>query len=190
MLLEDDSEFETEEACMEDCQETYLKLKIDTEDYLREIAISKKKEKSVASPSPHEKPPPAFLSLLAHTDDTTGISVSQDEKRSETAANQGQDLALTSSEENAAEVQNSAENVQSADNVTPGINGTTQYATPPTNADNPQSVYRMEKLKMPKFSGDVREFAIFKADFRHLVESRYSKHDAITLLRASLQGKP
>ena len=55
MLLKDDSEFETEEAWMEDCQDTYLKLKIDTEDYLKEVAISKEKEKSVGSPSPHEK---------------------------------------------------------------------------------------------------------------------------------------
>ena len=36
MILEEDTEFEQEELSMEDCQETYLKLKIDTEDYLRE----------------------------------------------------------------------------------------------------------------------------------------------------------
>ena len=192
MLLEDDSEFETEEARMEDCQEIYLKLKIDTEDYLREIAISKEKEKLVGSPSPHEKTTTGISVIVSPHDDTTGIPMSQDEKHLETVANQGENLAIspTSSEENAAEVQNSAKNVQSADNVTPGINGTTQYTTPPTNANNPQSAFRMKKPKMPEFSGDVREFAIFKADFKHLVESRYSKRDAITLLRASLQGKP
>ena len=43
---------------------------------------------------------------------------------------------------------------------------------------------------MPKFSGDLREFAIFKADFKHLVEGRYIKRDSITILRASLNGKP
>ena len=43
---------------------------------------------------------------------------------------------------------------------------------------------------MPKFWGDVREFAIFKADFKHLVEARYSKCDSITILRASLNRKP
>ena len=43
---------------------------------------------------------------------------------------------------------------------------------------------------MPQFSRDVREFAIFKADFKHLVEARYSKHDSITILRASLIRKP
>ena len=43
---------------------------------------------------------------------------------------------------------------------------------------------------MQKFSGDVRDYSTFKADFKHLGETRYSKRDAITLLRASLQGKP
>ena len=43
---------------------------------------------------------------------------------------------------------------------------------------------------MPNFSGDVREFAIFKADFKHLVEVRCSKRDSITILRASLNGEP
>lgn len=43
---------------------------------------------------------------------------------------------------------------------------------------------------MSKFCGDIRDYVIFKSDFKHLVETRYSKRDAIILLRASLQGKP
>ena len=50
--------------------------------------------------------------------------------------------------------------------------------------------FKMEKPKMPKFSGDVREYGVFRDDFKHAVESRYSKRDAITYLRACLQGKP
>ena len=43
---------------------------------------------------------------------------------------------------------------------------------------------------MPKFCGDVRDYVIFKADFKHLVETiRYRKRDTITL-KASLLGKP
>ena len=48
----------------------------------------------------------------------------------------------------------------------------------------------MEKPKLPKFSGDVREYVIFRADFKHTIESRYSKRDAITLLRTCLKDKP
>ena len=67
-------------------------------------------------------------------------------------------------------------------------NDITEQNTPPvnTNGHKTQSALRMEKPKMPKFPGDVREFAIFKADFKHLVEARYSKRDSITIVRASL----
>jgi hypothetical protein len=43
--------------------------------------------------------------------------------------------------------------------------------------------FQMEKPKLPKFYGDVREYAFFKADFKQAIESRYSKRDSITLLR-------
>ena len=71
-------------------------------------------------------------------------------------------------------------------------NDITEHNTPPVNANgnNTQSAFWMGKPKMQKFSGDVRDFAIFKTDFKHLVEGRYSKRDSITILRSSLNGKP
>lgn len=42
---------------------------------------------------------------------------------------------------------------------------------------------------MPKFSGDVREYAIFRSDFKHAIEASYSNRDAITP-GTCLQGKP
>ena len=50
--------------------------------------------------------------------------------------------------------------------------------------------FKMKKLKMPKFYGDVREYAIFRADFKHAIESWYSKRDTIMFLCTCLQGKP
>lgn len=50
--------------------------------------------------------------------------------------------------------------------------------------------FKMEKLKMPRFAGDVRDYAIFQADFRHAVDSTYSKREAILLLPTSLQRRP
>ena len=47
----------------------------------------------------------------------------------------------------------------------------------------------MEKPKLPKSTGDTREYAIFKADFKHAIEARYTKRDSITL-RTRLRGKP
>ena len=43
---------------------------------------------------------------------------------------------------------------------------------------------------MPKCSGDVREYALFRSDFKHAMQARYSKRYAITFLRTCLQGKP
>ena len=50
--------------------------------------------------------------------------------------------------------------------------------------------FKIEKPKLPKFSGDVRDYVIFRADFKHAIEDRYSNRDAITFLRSCLQGKP
>ena len=50
--------------------------------------------------------------------------------------------------------------------------------------------FKLEKPKMTKFASDVREYAIFRSDFKHAIESKYNKRDAITLLRTCLLGKP
>ena len=188
MLLEDDEQFEHKEAWMEECQEIYLKLSTDPEDFL--------KEQLVLSQSAHEESIAGTSATVSAPEETTGNSVSQDEIHTENTANQKGKTAISpssyqSSQEHVAEVQNSiADNVQGADNVI--TNDITEQNTPPINANgnNTQLAFRMEKPKMPKFSGDVREFAIFKADFKHLVEARYHKRDSITILRASLNGKP
>ncbi|KAJ8022200.1 hypothetical protein HOLleu_39614 [Holothuria leucospilota] len=52
------------------------------------------------------------------------------------------------------------------------------------------SKLKMEKPKMPKFSGDVRDYHVFKSDFMHAMGTGYSKRDAISVLRACLHGKP
>ncbi|XP_048590227.1 uncharacterized protein LOC116612667 isoform X1 [Nematostella vectensis] len=50
--------------------------------------------------------------------------------------------------------------------------------------------FKTEKPKLPKFSGDVKEYVIFKSDWNHIIYKRYMKRDAMTLLRASLTDKP
>ncbi|KAK3699223.1 hypothetical protein QZH41_002093 [Actinostola sp. cb2023] len=59
-----------------------------------------------------------------------------------------------------------------------------------SNVDTKTYSFKMEKPKIPRFSGDVRDYLTFRADFQHLVGTRYSKRDAITVLRNSLEGKP
>lgn len=43
---------------------------------------------------------------------------------------------------------------------------------------------------MPRFAGDVRDYTIFRSDFKHAVDTRCSKRDAISFLCSSLQGWP
>ena len=45
--------------------------------------------------------------------------------------------------------------------------------------------FNVEKPKMPQFAGDVRDNKIYQSDFWNAVDSRYSKRDAISLLRTS-----
>ena len=70
----------------------------------------------------------------------------------------------------------------------------TQSVSKDINKGEVQTVYdvtscgfQMEKLKLPKFSGDGREYAIFRSDFIHAIESRYTNRDSITLLRTCLK---
>ena len=176
MLLKDDEQFEHEQAWMEECQEIYLKLSTDTEEFFK------------GTISPHEKGIVGTSVTVSAPEETTKNFVSQDEIHTENTANQKGKTAISpssyqSSQEHHAEIQNSiADNVQATDNVI--TNDITEQNTPPVNANgnNMQSAFWMEKPKMPKFSGDVREFAIFKADFKHLVEGRYNKRDSITIL--------
>ncbi|CAB4024776.1 PREDICTED: uncharacterized protein LOC107337338 [Paramuricea clavata] len=61
--------------------------------------------------------------------------------------------------------------------------------SPTSNKEVKSCAFKVEKPKLPKFSGDVRDYVMFRADYKHVVESQYSERDAITILRASLQGK-
>jgi hypothetical protein len=47
-----------------------------------------------------------------------------------------------------------------------------------------------EKAKLPVFAGDVRQYFIFKSDFKHAVEAQYSERDTLTVLRSCLSAEP
>ena len=58
------------------------------------------------------------------------------------------------------------------------------------NSFNTTCGFKMDKPKMPRFAGDVTDYAIFRSDFKQVVGTRCSKRDEISLLRSSLQGRP
>ncbi|XP_071504464.1 uncharacterized protein [Diadema antillarum] len=77
----------------------------------------------------------------------------------------------------------------------PAVNVSSNVASPerPDESDSPQveSAFRVqvERPKLPRFGGDVRVYSTFKSDFHHLID-RYSKRDAMAILRTALHGKP
>ena len=42
---------------------------------------------------------------------------------------------------------------------------------------------------VPVFAGNVKDYAIFRSDFKHAIEAKYAKRDAVTLLRTCLRDK-
>ena len=65
-----------------------------------------------------------------------------------------------------------------------------EAVSPSSSTVTQPSCFKIERPKLPKFSGDVREYSVFKSDFTHIIDSRYGKRDAITILRTCLQGRP
>lgn len=185
LLIEDDSAFESEEAWLEECQETFLKLKIDAEDYLKEVTILQKEDYEKGSLKPQDKTTDTLAEQEKHQESQTGNAAYHADNSTADETNVGETAQNSHAEENT-----------ETSIVHPGKDddGTIPQQSSSPGAENSNTntecAFRMEKPKMPKFSGDVRDYVIFKADFKHLVEKRYSKRDAITLLRTSLQGKP
>ncbi|CAH3121742.1 unnamed protein product [Porites lobata] len=135
MLLEDDEQFEHEEAWMEECQEIYLKLSTDTEDFLKEQLLLSR----VLIQSSHEKGIAGTSVTVSAPKETTENFVSQDEIHTENTANKKGKTGISpssyqSSQEQNAEIQNSiADNKQATDNVI--TNDITEQNTPPVNAN-------------------------------------------------------
>lgn len=95
------------------------------------------------------------------------------------------------SEQNVSSGDGSIESGENANPTVPVVINSDTHAS--VNNDSLQSVipsgsscnFKIEKPKLP-----VREYVIFKADFKHAIEAKYSNRDAITFLPSCLQGKP
>lgn len=161
-LIEDDSEFEVQEGWMGECQEDFMSMEMRAKEYIdtlsskgaskgkgplknndvSDASSSKAKDKSVAAPG------------------CDGISSMQidDNAPSGSVKNPVSTHQTTSSDNN-----NKEPNDESGSSVA---------GNEITNSDSTTAAcgFKMEKPKMPKFTGDVREYAIFRADFKHAIE--------------------
>ena len=172
-LIDNDEEFTVHESWLDECQETFMSLETKAKLYL---------ESKVEN---HVEPPNSNVEAC------TSIANVEQNMDGETSMQNSDGIPSMSSMH---ESQNSTINV--LPNVLPAAQVsnlvTESNLVNLANHENPSQAcgFRMEKPKMPKFTGDVREYAIFRADFKYAIEARYSKRDAMTFLRTCLENKP
>lgn len=71
------------------------------------------------------------------------------------------------------------------------INSSLNYSGPSTTTTHAGTcTFKLQKTKLPVFAGNLRDYAIFRLDFKPTIKAKYSKRDAITLLRTCLRDKP
>ena len=161
MLIEDDKQFEEEEQWIEQCQETFLRLKIEAQDYMKKQTITDKKEKNMET------------EVISTPEENLPNLVQVNENDISAASEENQDNSEITAPISTQEVQD--DNGQPSSSTNDSVNTSENNEATVSHVNKSQSLFRIET---------------FKSDFKDLVESRYSKRDAITILRSCLQGKP
>ena len=142
---------------MTHCLEEFLKQEFQTQDYLKK----RKDSEQVTIDHENDQSTEQNLSFVesnpVHAEPDTGQNhVHGGDSHERPAANQNENILI---------------NVNENANSISALNAISECS------------FKVEKPKLPKFSGNIREYAMFKSDFKHIVHSKYSKRDAITLLR-------
>lgn len=162
-----------------ECQEIFMRLTLDTKHYTKECITLQKIDYCTGSSEPQDK--------------SVDTLVIQQETRQELllTTNKVQLMTKTLGQQHKTRIPSTAALTAQVGKI--GTKETVLSQISSLGAENSsksECAFRIEKPKMSKFCSDIRDYVIFKSDFKHLVETRYSKRDAIILLRASLQGKP
>ena len=199
-LIEDDEEFEVQERWMEECQELFMDTEIQAKIYLDDLVTKGKEPLKTGLAGKH-------ISSAEPEAGVSGISSMQSSENKGTV-----DDSFTNSAEiievvDNANIENTANNsVEQTGHYNSQSTGSVDISQAPQSHPNNSSVtetgssgdndnsaacgFKLEKPKLPVFAGNVRDYAIFRSDFKHAIEAKYSKRDSITLLRTCLRDKP
>ena len=176
-LIDDDTEFEEAENWMEGCQDSFMNYVMRAKMYLESLVSQG--NQTLENNAITEK-------IASKEQNPVGISSMQSGMEvvsSPTSHDNEQISIVDAGQENSTPPLNNEDNSVSENVQVPSL------VSDPSTSSNACG-FKMEKPKLPKFAGDVREYAIFKGDFKHAIEARYTKQDPITFLRTCLQGKP
>lgn len=176
-LIDDDTKFEEAENWMEVCQGSFMNYVMRAKMYFESLVSQE--NQTLESNATTEK-------IASNESTSNGISSMQsgmDVVSGPTSHDNEQISIVNAGQENSTPPLNNENNSVNENVQVPNL------VSGPSTSSNACG-FKMEKPKLPKFAGDVREYAIFKADFKHAIEARYTKRDSITFLRTCLHGKP
>lgn len=196
-LILDDEAFEQEEKWLEEFEDFYLEMEIGAKDYAKMKSASKgeksgldngksasdngtsvvESEKSVLESGTSE--------LESGAKDSQSVIEMEITKQAGNSAVQGKGISIEGPAANGTEAGSGIEHPTPEEN-TEGNGVTCSKGTKHESSVNVSCGFKMEKPKMPRFAGDVRDYAIFRSDFKHAVDSRYINIYAIAFLRTSL----
>ena len=193
-MILDDEAFEQEEKWLEECEDFYLEMEIGAKDYAKMKPASKGEKSGLdkgksASDNGTSVVESEKSVLESGAKDSESVIEMEITKQAGNSAVQGKGISIEGPAANETEAGSGIEHPTPEEN-TEGNGVTCSNGTKHESNVTVSCGFKMEKPKMPRFAGDVRDYAIFRSDFKHAVDSRYSKRDAISLLRTSLQGRP
>lgn len=197
-LSEDDSSYETKEQWLSECQQTFMRLEVDAKMFVESVKesssndlakngnLSKGKE-SVACNEVHENE--GISNMQSATTSTSDVLHNNEMQSLQSVEEADPEINV---EKNANLVQ-VIDTVQTADykpiNTKSNVNNTSTARTKKLQQSPIEAgacTFKLEKPKLPVFAGNVRDYAIFRSDFKHPIEAKYTKRDAIMLLRTCL----
>ena len=178
-LIENDEEFAEQEFWLEECQENFMSLESKSKVYMEsknETEQSNNKVKACTNDASVAEACTSNANVLMPKDGETSMQNSDG----------------ISTIPNMHEIGSAIDTINTlpAAQASNSVNEISPVSHANEQSMNQTCGFKTEKPKMPKFSGDVREYAIFRADFKHTIENRYSKRDAMTILRTCLVGRP
>ena len=160
-LIENDEAFTVEEHWLEECQETFMNLETKAKLYIESkvIEVINAQQSSI------------------NVEACTSDSVSNLEEKMDRETSMENSNGIPNLYETApSNAINTSPVVEAPDPITSVKHTPASHANEqPEQSMNQTCSFKMEKPKMPKFSGDVREYAIFRADFKYAIEARYGK---------------
>ena len=174
-LIDDDGEYENEERWLAQCHDIFMKSEIKAKTFMDHVQDDKA--------SKDENDESADNSEIVNI--PTAEAVAEGLQQSDGIQNM-QDVTLDVSNDEIVIIRENDDREHSQQQEGAAVVSTSNR---PRETEKFCS-FKLERPKLPVFSGDVREYAIFRSDFKHAIEARYTKRDAITLLRTCLRDKP